>query len=153
MFIASEETMYGLMLNGRCFLELWVSSPVSSLTFSLTTWALGRTCFWGLFLPLANHYSVTICCLHSEPLFLPAGLTSHSSLLQLSLTSPLGLSLQAKRSLLPVLFRVPLRGISRSAHLTPVSFPLQAKGGPGGCVQLGLVLDHVVTLCMYAWGI
>lgn len=41
----------GLMLNGRCFLELWVSSPVSSLTFCPTTCALAGARFRGLFLP------------------------------------------------------------------------------------------------------
>lgn len=148
--IASEETMYGRLLDGRCFLELWVSSPVSSLTFSL--WPVhwreraSEACFS---LP-ANHYSATICCLYSEPLFLPAGLTfSHSSPLQLSLTSPLGLSLQAERSLLPVLFRVPLRGISRSVIPRQSLSLCRRRGDPGGCVHLGLVCFRSRSYFMY----
>lgn len=115
----------------------------SSCGSCLTTCALVRTTM--LLQPFFSPFwPVTV----QSPVFRTAiaspGLTfSCINLLQLSLTSPLGLFLSAKRSLLLRLFRVPSVWNILLRHLTPVSFPLQAEGG-----TLGLVCFQSLSYCM-----
>lgn len=136
MFILVRRICIGLMLNGRCFLELWV------LFDDLCTGENRAPAAFSPFWPVALSVFRTAVA--------SSGLTfSCINPLQLSLTSPLGLFLSAKRSLLLGLFRVPSVWNILLRPVTAVSFPLQAEGG-----ALALVcFSHLVTVCVCAWGV